>query len=93
MAVLKLTGITSFCVAGFVVQPDASGLADVPDEVLQSPDFATLRASLSEGQSIEAASGEDLAGIKGKKIPGLVAPNPVAEPEVAAEVTPEPAQA
>ena len=92
MAVLKLTGITSFCVAGFVVQPDARGLADVPDAILTDPDFATLRGSLSEGQSIEAASGEDLASIKGKKAPGSVAPNPVAEPEAPAEA-PEPAQA
>lgn len=54
MPVLKLKGITSFCVAGVVVQPDANGVADVPESVLLDPEFARLRSELKEGQSIEA---------------------------------------
>ena len=52
---IKITGITSFCVAGVVVQPDENGFADVSEEVLASDDFLGLRGRLEAGQSIEKA--------------------------------------
>lgn len=54
MPTLKLQGITAFCVAGNVVQPDANGFAVVSDEVLADPEFARLRSELAPGQSIDA---------------------------------------
>jgi hypothetical protein len=59
MPTLKLTGITAFCVAGTVVQPDANGLAVVSDEVLADPEFARLRSELTPGQSIDAVEPTD----------------------------------
>ena len=56
MPVLKLTGITSICAAGMVIQPDENGLVDVPAEVLASDDFIGVRSRLQAGQSIEGVA-------------------------------------
>ena len=56
---LKLTGITSICVCGVVIQPDENGNADVSDEVMASEEFAEVRSRLIPGQSIGPAEPAD----------------------------------
>lgn len=62
MPTLKLVGITSFCVAGEVVQPDENGLAVVSDAVMADPEFARMRSGLQDGQSIAAPDAKEEAG-------------------------------
>ena len=63
---VKLNGITSFCVAGEVIQPDENGMAVLSDAVLNDPDFIRLRSELPEG-SIEEA--QDAEPVKTEKKP------------------------
>lgn len=67
MPVLKLTGITSFFVAGESVVADGNGIATVSDVALASPEFAALRISLEDGQKIEFASIEVQESKQAKK--------------------------
>lgn len=77
MPTIKLTGITSICAAGVVIQPDENGLVTVPDEVLTSPDFIAVCEQLGPGQIIEGSSDAP----KGKKPLGTVTPIPESAPE------------
>jgi hypothetical protein len=73
MAKYRLTNIASMCVAGHVIQPDANGIAEIPDSVTSSPDFSRLLREFRNGEKVEAAddaqqdTADDAPAKKGKK--------------------------
>jgi len=53
MALVKLTGITSFSIDGEAIVADDKGIAAISDEQLASEDFVRVRESLVDGQGID----------------------------------------
>lgn len=53
MALVKLTGITSFSIDGDAIVADDKGLATISDAQLSSDGFAHVRAALQDGQGID----------------------------------------
>ncbi len=53
MALVKLTGITSFSIDGEAIVADDKGVATISDAQLSSESFAHVRAALQDGQGID----------------------------------------